>query len=65
MEDEQVGVLRQVGGHWHRALGPRRVRLRALPIDPTLHRFPRSLEAGRAGRFAPIDFVDADYETRS
>jgi hypothetical protein len=31
-----------------------------LPIDPTLHRFPRSLQAGRAGRFAPIDFVEAD-----
>ena len=60
MEDGQVRVLRQVGGHWHRALGPRRGWLRALPIDPTLHRFPRSLEAGRAGRFAPIDFVEAD-----
>jgi amino acid transporter len=62
MEDEQVGVLRQVGDHWNRALGPRRGWLRALPIDPTLHRFPRSLEAGRAGRFAPIDFVEADDE---
>jgi hypothetical protein len=62
MEDEQVGVLRQVGGHWQRALGPRRGWLRALPIDPTLHRFPLSLEAGRAGRFAPIDFVEADDE---
>jgi hypothetical protein len=62
MEDAEVGVLRQVGDHWNRALGPRPDWLRALPIDPAVHRFPRSLEAGRAGRFAPIDFVETDDE---
>ena len=32
--------------------------MRALPIDPGLHRFPRSLAPRRAGRFAPVDFVE-------
>src|SRR4051794_21863439 len=50
MEDEQVGVLRQAGGTGTARSAQRRGWLRALPIDPTLHRFLRSLEAGRAGR---------------
>jgi amino acid transporter len=57
LDDDELLVLRQVGDHWGRALGPRQAWLRALPIDPSLHRFPRSLHVGR-GRFAAIDFVE-------
>jgi len=56
MDDEALVVLRQVGVHWRRVLGPRRA-WRALPVDPGLHQFPRSLEPSRGGRFAAIDFV--------
>jgi hypothetical protein len=58
LDDEELAVLGQVGGHWGRALGPRRPWVRALPIDPGLHRFPSALEPGDGGRFAPIDFVE-------
>src|SRR5215218_4795864 len=58
IDEEELAVLRQVGGHWGRALGPQPTWLRALPIDPGLHRFPRSLEAGGGGRFAAIDFIE-------
>ena len=47
-----------MGGHWGRALGGRPAWVRALPIDPGLHRFPRSLAPRRGGRFAPVDFVE-------
>jgi amino acid transporter len=57
LDEKELAVLRRVGGHWGQALGPRRAWTRALPIDPGLHRFPDSLEAGR-GRFAPVDFVE-------
>jgi amino acid transporter len=57
LDEHELAVLRQVGGHWGRALGPRRAWVRALPIDPGLHRFPRSVEPGRGGRFAAVDFV--------
>jgi amino acid transporter len=58
LDQEELAVLRRVGGHWGRALGPQRAWVRALPIDPGLHRFPRSLEPTRGGRFAPVDFVE-------
>lgn len=58
LDEDELGVLRLVGGHWGQALGPRRAWVRALPIDPGLHRFPRKLEGGRGGRFAPVDFVE-------
>jgi amino acid transporter len=57
LDEKELAVLRRVGGHWDQALAPRRAWTRALPIDPGLHRFPNSLEAGR-GRFAPVDFVE-------
>ena len=34
--------------------------MRALPIDPGLHRFPATLEPGGGGRFASIDFVGTE-----
>ena len=58
LDEQELAVLRQVGGHWGRALGGRPAWVRALPIDPGLHRFPRSLEPRRRGRFAPVDFVE-------
>jgi hypothetical protein len=58
LDREELAVLRRVGRHWGRALGPRRAWVHALPIDPGLHRFPRSLEPARRGRFAPVDFVE-------
>ena len=60
LDEQELAVLRQVGGHWGRVLGPRPAWLRALPVDPALHRFPRSLEAGGGGRFAAVDFVETD-----
>ena len=57
INEQELAVLRQVGDHWGRVLGPRPTWLRALPIDPSLNRFPRSLEAAGRGRFAAVDFV--------
>ena len=58
--EEELAVLRHVGEHWGRALAGRRASLRGLPVDPALHRFPRSLEVGRRSRFAAVDFVETD-----
>ena len=58
LDEHELAVLRQVGGHWDRALGPRPAWVRALPIDPGLHRFPRSLPPRRGDRFAPVDFIE-------
>ena len=63
LDEQEVAVLRQVGGHWGRALGGRPASVRALPIDPGLHRFPGSLPPHRGGRFAPVDFVETDDPT--
>ena len=57
LDEQELAVLRQVGDHWGRALGARRAWVRALPVDPGLHRFPRSLEPARS-RFAPVGFVE-------
>ena len=57
LDEQELAVLRQVGGHWGRALSQRPASVRALPIDPGLHRFPRSLAPRRVDRFAPVDFV--------
>ena len=57
LDEYEVAVLRAVGGHWGRALDGRPASVRALPIDPGLHRFPHSLTPRRGGRFAPVDFV--------
>jgi Amino acid permease len=60
LDEEELGVLRHVGEHWGRALTGRGFWLRGLPVDPALHRFPRSLEVGRRTRFAAVDFVETD-----
>jgi amino acid transporter len=60
LSDEEVEVLRQVGGRWSQAVGRRRDWLRALPVDPSLHRFPASLEPDGRARFAAVDFVETD-----
>jgi hypothetical protein len=57
LDDREIAVLRQVGARWGRALDGRRASLRALPVDPALHRFPRSPTAAGGGRFVAIDFV--------
>lgn len=59
LDDQELAVLRQVGGHWGKALGGRPAWVRALPIDPGLHQFPRSLKTPRGDRFAPVDFVQS------
>ncbi|HEY0225500.1 MAG TPA: APC family permease, partial [Mycobacterium sp.] len=51
-------MLREVGEYWRQALAPEQSRARELPVDPGLHRFPRSLEPGRRQRFASVNFVD-------
>jgi amino acid transporter len=60
LDQEELAVLRQVGGHWGQALGARRAWVRALPIDPGLHRFPSAPEPAGGGRFASIDFVGTE-----
>ena len=52
--------MREVGEHWEQALVGRRASFRGLPVDPALHRFPRSVEVGRRSRFAAVDFVETD-----
>jgi amino acid transporter len=59
LSEQEVAVLREVGGEWGRALGGGRAWLRALPVDPALHRFPSSLAPGRK-RFAAVDFVEVE-----
>src|SRR5205814_935361 len=60
LDEQELAVLRQVGGHWERVLPERRGWLRALPVDPSLHRFPSAPVAGRGGRLAEVDFVASD-----
>jgi amino acid transporter len=60
LSDDEVEVLRQVGGQWGRAVGHRRDWLRALPVDPSLHRFPTAVEHGGGARFAAVDFVETE-----
>ena len=64
LDEGEVSVLRQVGEQWDRAVGGRSDWLHALPVDPALHRFPRSLQPVGAGRFAAVDFVETDGSTR-
>jgi hypothetical protein len=40
LDEQELWVLRQVGVRWGQALGDHRAWLRALPVDPGLHRFP-------------------------
>ena len=58
--EEELAILRHVGEHWGPTLAGRRASLRGLPVDPALHRFPRSVEVGRRSRFAAVDFVETD-----
>jgi amino acid transporter len=60
LDDREIAVLRQVGLRWGWALRGQRARLRALPVDPGLHRFTLSPTAGRGGRFATVDFIAGD-----
>ena len=60
LDEEELGVLRHVGKHWGRALAGQGAWLRGLPVDPALHRFPRSREVGGRTRFAAVDFVESD-----
>ena len=60
LDEQELAVLREVGGHWERVLRGRREWLRALPVDPGLHRFPSSPVAGRGARLAEVDFVASD-----
>lgn len=57
LDDRELEVLRQVGASWERALRGRPGLLRALPVDPGLHRFPRAPPSDGGGRFATVDFV--------
>jgi amino acid transporter len=64
LDEGEVAVLRQVGEQWERAVVGRSEWLHALPVDPGLHRFPRSLQPVGAGRFAAVDFVKTDRSTQ-
>jgi amino acid transporter len=58
LDETELAVLRRVGDHWGRALGPRRAWVGALPVDPGLHRFPTAVQTGSRGRFATVDFAE-------
>jgi hypothetical protein len=60
LDDREIAVLHEVGLRWGWALRDQRARLRALPVDPGLHRFPRSPTADRGGRFSTVDFRAGD-----
>jgi amino acid transporter len=53
LADVDLEVLRQVGGHWRRAVGDDEGP-RALPVDPALGRYPAEVRPGRFGRFVEI-----------
>ena len=57
LNDDEVAALRQAGRQWGEAVGQPNARLRDLPVDPRLHRFPRSSESSGASRFTTVDFV--------
>lgn len=58
LDEGEVSILRQVGEQWGRAVGGGSEWLRDLPVDPSLHRFPRSLQPLGPGRFTGVDFVE-------
>ncbi len=60
LDEGEVAVLRQVGEQWDRALAGRSGWLRDLPVDPGLHRFPRSLQPVGPGRFTQVELAEAD-----
>ncbi|MGH2823369.1 MAG: APC family permease [Thermoleophilaceae bacterium] len=60
LDEEELAVLCEVGHHWGRALGRRRAVVHALPIDPSLHRFPHALRPRRGDRFPPVYFIETD-----
>jgi hypothetical protein len=62
LDEQELAALREVGVGWGQALGGRRAWLCALPVDPGLHRFPRTSTAGRGGRFSAVDFVSSVEE---
>jgi amino acid transporter len=54
----EIADLKLVGAQWRQQVGRRNVRLRDLPVDPALHRFPRTPEPTGASRFTEICFVE-------
>ncbi|HUZ82688.1 MAG TPA: APC family permease [Gaiellaceae bacterium] len=54
----EIADLKLVGAQWRQQVGRRNVRLRDLPVDPGLHRFPRTPEPAGASRFTDICFVE-------
>ena len=60
LDEGEVAVLRQVGEQWDRALAGRSGWLLDLPVDPGLHRFPRSLQPVGPGRFTQVELAEAD-----
>jgi amino acid transporter len=65
LDEGEVAVLRRVGQQWDRALAGRSGSLRNLPVDPGLHRFPRSLQPVGPGRFTQIEFAEVDGSRQS
>lgn len=57
LDPQEVAALRAVGERWRSAVAGRRTWLRALPVDPSLPRFPRNSGARpkrRSGRFVTV-----------
>lgn len=53
----ELEVLRHVGQHWKSVAGDSLERLRELPVDPGLKRFPDAAGPTRYSRFVPVEMV--------
>lgn len=59
----ELADLKLVGAQWRGHVGRRNLRLRDLPVDPALHRFPHTSEPTTASRFTEINFVESGERT--
>ena len=56
LDERQLNILRRVGREWGRACGSPETWRRALPVDPSLGRYPdpTDIRPTRFGRFVPV-----------
>jgi len=54
LTEEQLEVLRRVGGDWEQVCGDPDEWRRSLPVDPDLGSYPTEIRPTRFGRFVPV-----------